>query len=449
MIRSLQRFSKWVAPQSYQQTRKPLARALSLDPKVYHDPEYYNVEQNQLWKKHWFAAEHVQAFQKPGDIKVVDVGDQSYLLTCDRNLQIRAFHNVCRHRGAKLCIESGNKKRLNCPYHWWSYNLKGDLIAAPWFEREDFDRSQYGLLPVRADVYGGLVWLCADPEAPSLMDQMQGFPNEFAYYPFQDLEIRGQKDYTVNCDWKVLAENFMEWYHVGPIHPNLAKFSTPETHIPNQGPGKYMSFVTSPLANSGSVTDLDQFHMTPGHEELAKHAPKKFNASDTAYFYHLFPNVSVTIYPHSVYTLIMLPHSSGKANEKLTLLQHPACRLESDDDEKYQNKMEQLLDFVCEVNDEDIEICERLDKGMRQSAYKGGMFSTDMEFTIYRFQNLLADVMTNEPPRVFPEEMFDYDSFRAASEAIEVPKGHAEIRSEYVPVHETSPIPMMASKAEK
>jgi phenylpropionate dioxygenase-like ring-hydroxylating dioxygenase large terminal subunit len=240
------------------------------------------------------------------------------------------------------------------------------------------------------------------------MDQLQGGPSELSHYPFEELEVRGAKDYTIDSNWKILCENFMEWYHVGPIHPNLAKFSTPEQHIDNQGPGKYMSFVTSPLSNSGAVTDLDNFHMTPGHEIMGKHAPNNFDANQTAYFYHLYPNVAVTIYPHSVYTLIMLPQSVGKTFEKLTLLQHPACRLESDSDEKYNDKMSQLLDFVCEVNDEDMEICERLDKGMKQSAYHGGMFSPDMEYTIYRFQNMIADSMTGESPGVYPAVMNDY-----------------------------------------
>jgi choline monooxygenase len=364
--------SKWADPATYQKVRQPVSRAISLPPEAYYDADYYNLEQKQVWQKEWFAAEHVSRLQKYGDTAVIDVGEQSYIITCDRDLQIRAFHNVCRHRGAKLCATDGNFKRINCPYHWWSYNMKGDLVGAPFFEREDFDRKMNSLHPVRCGIHSGIVWICANPSAPSLEEHFGG-AWELLDYPFAEMDIIAQQKYDPQCDWKLLLENFMEWYHIPAVHPGLAQFSTVEMHQDNQREGRYNGFVTSPLTNCGGPTDLDKFNMTPGHHHINDKSPRKFNPEETAYFYAMYPNVAITIYPHSVYTLIMHPNGPGRAKEKLTVLQHPGARLSTDSDAEYEEKTKGVMDFVCEVNDEDIEICERLDKGVRQNAYTGGI----------------------------------------------------------------------------
>jgi choline monooxygenase len=167
-------------------------------------------------------------------------------------------------------------------------------------------------------------------------------------------------------------------------------------HQDNQREGRYNGFVTSPLTNCGGPTDLDKFNMTPGHHHINDKSPRKFNPEETAYFYAMYPNVAITIYPHSVYTLIMHPNGPGRAKEKLTVLQHPGARLSTDSDAEYEEKTKGVMDFVCEVNDEDIEICERLDKGVRQNAYTGGMYAPNMEHTAWRFHNMLADSMTGD-----------------------------------------------------
>mmetsp|Transcript_10184 Transcript_10184/g.24276 ORF Transcript_10184/g.24276 Transcript_10184/m.24276 type:complete len:476 (-) Transcript_10184:298-1725(-) len=405
--------SPWKNPATYAATRRHLDFALSLVPAAYHDASYQEVEREMIWQKKWFAVEHVQNFQNHGDFRVVDVGAQSYVITMDRHGELHAFHNVCRHRGAKLCTGGGNKKRLNCPYHHWSYNLKGELVGAPHFDQPRFDRSNSGLIPMRVETYAGIVWLCADPSTASVAEQLGGSAGvpELERYPFQNMKIVGSKDYRINCDWKLLAENFMEYYHLYAVHPELAKFSTVEQHKDNQGPGNYVGFVTNPLTNSGGCMDLDQFHPTPGGGALTT---SEWDAKDTAFFYHLFPNVSITVYPHSVYTLIMLPQQEpGRTYEKLTFLQHPGSRLETDTDEQYAQKVEAALGFVCNVNQEDVDICEMVGHGVRQGPYEGGVFSPTMEHTVYRYQNMVIDALTGAAPPLYPPVMKDYEAHMA------------------------------------
>jgi len=391
----------WLKPDTYAKTRSPIGSAYSITPEVYSCNNFLRAEREALWERQWFAVEHVQAISKPGDVVVVDVLDQSFILTCGKDKKINAFFNVCSHRGAKLCKANGNKKRLNCPYHNWSYNLKGNLVGAPFFDRDNFNKKDHGLKPVRVEVRFGIIWLNMDNNAPGLMDSLQGGPTEILDYPWEEMDLVGRANYTPRCNWKILAENFVEWYHIPAVHPGLDRFSKPHHHVDNQGDGKYVGFVTNPLTPTGTVTDLaGNWNLSPGQEELAAKAPFQFDPRNTAFFYHIFPNVSITIYPHSTYTLIMLPTNDPmRTVEKLSFLQHPGCRLAGEADETFTEKRQTVYDFVKEVNAEDVEICEGVAKGVLQNSYRGGMFSPEHEWTTYRFQNLVADVMTSVPQR--------------------------------------------------
>lgn len=221
----------------------------------------------------------------------------------------------------------------------------------------------------------------------------------FQEFPLNEMEVVNSQVYHTGIDWKLLAENFMEWYHVGPVHPTLAQFSTPEQHFMNEGNGQYVGFVTRPVTNCDGPADIDKFNPTPGSTSIDQ---------ETAYFYHIFPNVSVTIYPHSVYTLVMLPFGPGRSKEILYLLQHPKSKLENDTKEQYAEKQKALFDFVCTVNAEDITICNQVSAGLRNPQYRGGRFSPDMERTCYRFQNMIADTMADMKPGLYPPDFNSY-----------------------------------------
>eukprot|EP00929_Paragymnodinium_shiwhaense_P028652 TRINITY_DN1656_c0_g1_i1.p1 TRINITY_DN1656_c0_g1~~TRINITY_DN1656_c0_g1_i1.p1 ORF type:complete len:536 (+),score=135.59 TRINITY_DN1656_c0_g1_i1:95-1609(+) len=404
--RQRRELSKWAFPEMYEQTRLPVDSAVSLPPDVYSDADYAAWEHSTIWKKQWFAVEHVQALQKAGDFVVAEVGSQSFIICRDNQGSINAFYNVCSHRGAKLCTKSGNKKRINCPYHHWSYNLKGKLVGAPFFERDNFDKKDHGLKPVKVEVQFGIIWLNLDLEAPGLLQSLGGAAKELVDYPFHEMDLVGQTEYRPECNWKVLVENFVEWYHIPAVHPALDKFSKPHYHVENQGEGKYVGFVTNPLKHTDTVCDLEHWNLAPGNEQLAAAAPRQFDPRDTAFFYHLFPNVSITVYPHSVYTLIMLPgkESSSTSYEKLSFMQHPDCRLATDDDETFERKREEVHAFVKNINDEDLTICESVQQGVQALSYNGGMFCPAHEWTTYRMQNFFADALTDPWEKIQQEK---------------------------------------------
>jgi len=392
---------RWTEKELFERVRQPIAKATTIPPESYFEPSFYEAEQQQLWRKQWFCVGHATEIPNVGDVKVIDVGSQSFIITRAKNGQLHAFYNVCRHRGARLAEEGDafNKKRLNCPYHWWSYRLTGELISTPHFDQKEFKKKDYGLLKVNIDTFAGMIFLNQDNNCSPLNEQLGALTETFQEYPLQDFKVIGKNAYNLDIDWKLLAENFMEWYHVPPVHPELAKFSTLEKHKMWGGKGQYVGFITHPVTNCGGPADTDLFNPTPSSNDFD---------GETAFFYHIWPNVSVTIYPHSVYTLVMLPNGPGKCKEILSLLQHPDSRLATDSDEQYKKKTDALLKFVTTVNDEDIWVCNRVSKGLRSERYSGGRFSPDMEQSCYRFQNMYADTLTGTKPGLYPEQMTDY-----------------------------------------
>ncbi len=168
----------------------------------------------------------------PGRFVRTQLADESVIVVRGRDRVLRAFLNVCRHRGSQLCrTESGDVGRaIRCPYHAWTYQLDGRLITAPnWQSMETIDKAEYGLHPVHLTEWHGLVWLslAADPEplADQLWAQLDyrlgGDRAKFARYGLADLVLGRRVSYDVAANWKIIQENFQECYHCGTIHPEL------------------------------------------------------------------------------------------------------------------------------------------------------------------------------------------------------------------------------------
>ncbi|MEV6318200.1 aromatic ring-hydroxylating dioxygenase subunit alpha [Streptomyces sp. NPDC051776] len=199
----------------------------------YTDPAVFRLEQEHIFESMWFCATRSSELDKPGAFRTVDVGRESILLTRSRDRTVRAFFNVCRHRGAKLCTqESGEVKRaFQCPYHAWTYDLQGKLVAAPNLTKmPDVGRSAYGLMPVAVREWLGYVWVCLAETPPSFEEQVVGDvvarlgdSEAIDRYGIADLEIGRRISYDVRANWKLIVENFMECYHCATIHPELTE----------------------------------------------------------------------------------------------------------------------------------------------------------------------------------------------------------------------------------
>jgi glycine betaine catabolism A len=207
-------------------TRKALERLeAGLPAGWYSDPAHYERELNAFWYGRWVAAAREEELAAPGDWRRVRIGSQSIIVLRGEDLRVRAFHNTCRHRGSILCTaEQGNfpRKRIVCPYHAWTYDLSGRLVATPRrMETPDFDPQQFPLYEVAVHTWGGFVFVCLERNPPPFEA-----PARFARYGLETLRIGKRIVAEVQANWKLIAENFSECFHCPPVHPELCRVVT-------------------------------------------------------------------------------------------------------------------------------------------------------------------------------------------------------------------------------
>jgi Rieske 2Fe-2S family protein len=208
--------------------RKALERLQAgLPARWYHEPAHYARELEAVWYRHWIAVAREEEVPAAGDWRVVRIGSQSVVLVRGDD-GLRGFHNTCRHRGSVLCTEdAGNfaRRRIVCPYHSWTYDLSGALVATPRrMETPDFDMRAFRLYEVAVEPWGGFVFVnLAGRAATPLIEALGELPQRFARYQFQNLRIGKRIVADVRANWKLLAENFAECFHCPPVHPELCR----------------------------------------------------------------------------------------------------------------------------------------------------------------------------------------------------------------------------------
>ena len=219
-------------------TLNPPAAPITLTPtlpgRYYTDPDIFRTEQEKIFEVEWAFVGRADTVSRPGDVLRVEVGTESVIVVRGRDGGLRGFLNVCRHRGARLCLtEQTNVGRaIRCPYHAWTYGLDGQLITAPnWDAMPDLDRSRYGLGPVAVEVWNGLIWVNLDPAATPLADQLGPMleyrlgaqSDRIERWGIGELTVAARREYDVAANWKIIQENFQECYHCGTIHPELVE----------------------------------------------------------------------------------------------------------------------------------------------------------------------------------------------------------------------------------
>ena len=192
----------------------------------YVSADYAAREREAVWMRTWQVAGRLDEIPDSGDWKQYSIYDQSFLIVRGRDGVVRGFVNACRHRGNVLCRDNtGNTARFVCPYHLWSYDLKGSLrgVARPDLVG-DLDKEQHGLLQVAVDSFAGFVFLNPDPDAVPLAEFLGTDAYELieAYHLDDMVTVLDVRE-AVDCNWKIVVDAFQEGYHIQAIHPELLK----------------------------------------------------------------------------------------------------------------------------------------------------------------------------------------------------------------------------------
>ena len=198
----------------------------SLDQQFYTDPDVYKLELDEVVSRHWIFAGHVSQIPETGDYRVFKVAKESAIIVRSNDGGVKAFANVCRHRGSRICLDqAGTAKKFSCPYHGWIYDLDGNLTAARAMG-ENFNKAEFSLHPVSVEVLSGLIFICFSDQPPSLQHAADTLQEPFRMFGFENLKVAAEKTYPIAANWKLAVENYMECYHCAPAHPEYAKMHT-------------------------------------------------------------------------------------------------------------------------------------------------------------------------------------------------------------------------------
>lgn len=368
----------WTDEDWWSGTRRPIHQATGLPAHAYTHLEFFRDEQEMVFGRGWVAVALADDL-RPGRLLVRTVGTNSIILTRTPDGHLRGFFNSCRHRGTALADEDCDiRGTIRCPYHRWGYGLDGTLVATPRFDEagvDDFDRADHGLHPVRVAQSGCLVFACLDPTAPRLPTWLGDLEARLADYRLDTWRTVETQTITIHANWKLIAENYQEYYHLTWVHPELAKVSRVEDHYRYQGPGMYCGQTTTPVSGD----DRDDWTAMPVADGLGP--------SDAASgrFLSVFPNVLLSVLPNHAFVMLLQPIAPDVTIETCTWLLPPSTPHVPED------AFARTRRFWLDVNAEDIDIVERGQRGLARGGFTPGRLSPRFEEPLHRFHNMIAD----------------------------------------------------------
>ncbi|HXQ63595.1 MAG TPA: aromatic ring-hydroxylating dioxygenase subunit alpha [Steroidobacteraceae bacterium] len=352
---------------------------------IYNHPDMTRLELERILRPSWQIACHVSQIARPGDFTTLDLGQDSIVVLRDREGRIRGFHNVCRHRGARLLDDSGHCPGvIVCPYHGWSYNYAGVLVGVP--GKEGFpglDKAQHGLKPVHVEVVLGFVFVClaANPPPP-LKERFAPFIAELEPYRMEEMVPLVPVSYEQwDVDWKVAMDNYLESYHVPVGHPGLNRMFTPDYEDQKGAPG--IARGTSWLREQPSSRWSERFYqklVVPTVTHLPEANRRCWR------FYSVLPNLGIDVYPELMDFFQVLPRGPGKC-----VIRYAIFGLQ---DERREMRVLRALSnrINTSVNNEDRWLCERVQRGLASPSYTPGPLSA-LERWMLEFHNLLREAI--------------------------------------------------------
>jgi len=344
-----------------------LDQAFTIPAPWYLDERIAALEQQQVFGCNWIAVGRADQVASPGDFFTVELAGEPLVVVRGADGKVRAFFNVCRHHAAAVVTEpSGNAQHLRCPYHGWTYGLDGALKGAPEFAGVcNFDRAQNGLVPVRTAQWEQFVFVSLCAEAQPLESFLGDLPARVAPLGLNQLNFFERRTYTLACNWKVYVDNYLDGgYHVPHLHKGL---------------NSVLDYKEYTIENSASYS-LQSSPMVSSEEHADVSATR---TGDRAYYYWIYPNFMVNIYHGVMDTNLVLPLGTGRC-----LVQFDFYFADVSEAARQSNT--DSIAVSHRIQDEDVDICESVQRGLGSRAYTAGRLSVRREAGEHLFHRLLA-----------------------------------------------------------
>jgi carnitine monooxygenase subunit len=365
---------------------------LSLPAWIYRDPEFFELERTRVFRKSWQLLCHVNDVPNVGDYHTFDFLGESLVAVRGEDRVVRSFHNVCRHRAARLL--DGNKgqcgRRITCPYHAWTYSSDGRLVGVP--NRTAFagvDAERHGLTPVEQEIFLGFIFVRLESGGPSVAEMAAPYAHELAAYRMEELVPQGRVTLRPrHVNWKNVADNYSDGLHITVAHPGL-------TRLFGQGYGiearPWIDKMWGTLREVPSSNWSERLYQRtlPDVASLPPERQKLWT------YFKLWPNVAFDIYPDQIDFMQFVPVSPTETMIREIAYVHPDSRREM--------RIARYLNWRINrrVNLEDKALIERVQAGMASSSYTVGPLG-DGEVCLRSFarrmRNLMPECLSHSPP---------------------------------------------------
>ena len=391
-----------VATEIVKDTAPPLRAAAprALAARYYTDPAVLQRELNTIFQRTWQYAGHVTDLPEAGTYATARAGDQPVLVLRGADGELRAFRNVCRHRGSELLTGRGTcKKAIRCRYHGWTYDASdGRLLGVP--EHRNFlelDKSKLGLTPARVEVLAGLVFVNLDPEAPSLAEVTEGLAPRLERYGVPELRRFSSskggsgetaagvpQPHTQPANWKIVAENYLEGYHVPIAHPSLMRLLDYKRYSVETHGG--WAWFDAPLREAPSGELRERLYQL-----LRRPMPGLTDEDRRAWRYaFIYPNTAIDLYPEQVNVWQIQPAGAELTGDAWACFRHPSAGPLARWVQRLNNRLN------TEVLDEDIDLVAAVQTGVRTRGYEPGPLSAREQAVGWFADRIRADL---EEPR--------------------------------------------------
>jgi len=345
----------------------PIAEASTIPAPWYVDPRIADLEAKTVFSNTWQMVGRVEQVEKPGQFVTANIAGEPILAVRGGDGVLRAFYNVCRHHAAAVVTEPcGQTSILHCPYHGWNYGLDGSLKGMPEFDGvKDFERQQNGLVPVKAETWEKFVFVNLDPQAVPLPDFLGGLVKRVAPLGVSRLHYFDSRTYDIACNWKVFVDNYLDGgYHVPHLHKGLSSV---------------LDYKEYTIENEDRYC-LQSSPMVASDEDKATGATRK---GDRAWYFWQYPNLMINCYEGYMDTNLVLPIDVDHCRVifDFYFADVSQARLEYN---------QQSVAVGARVQDEDLGICEAVQRGLKSRAYGAGRLSVRREAGEHLFHRLLA-----------------------------------------------------------
>lgn len=337
-----------------------LSTASTIPADWYLDDEMLETERRTVFASTWQLAARLDQLSEPGAYVATEIAGEPVLIARGRDGELRAMSNVCRHRAGPVATGSGTCRSFRCGYHGWVYGLDGHLLATREFEGvEQFDKNDHSLPRWSVESWGPLVFVKLDEGSPSLHETFDGLTELVELSDLGSFRLAHRKDWTIDCNWKVYVDNYLEGYHIPIVHPAL-----------------------------NEELDYDNYRVETRKWFSIQHSPIKAanrlrvsgDAGEAQYFW-IYPNLMLNVYPDNFSTNLILPLGPHRT---ITIFEWFFR-----EPDHAQATIADTVEFSDEIQLEDIEICEAVQRGLRSRTYTTGRYSVARENGVHHFHELL------------------------------------------------------------